>query len=69
VLVPGKFVVTFKPGKEMEARVRQLEEEEFQRRLAAESGDSGKLPPPNPGSTAKSNSMPRHTGSGPTSNL
>lgn len=25
VLVPEKFVVTFKPGKEMEARVRQME--------------------------------------------
>jgi integration host factor subunit beta len=25
--VPAKFVVTFKPGKEMEERVRQLEEE------------------------------------------
>lgn len=30
VLVPEKFVVTFKPGKEMEARVRELD------RLAAE---------------------------------
>lgn len=27
VYVPEKFVVTFKPGKEMEERVRQLEEE------------------------------------------
>ena len=27
VFVPEKFVVTFKPGKEMEERVRQLEEE------------------------------------------
>jgi len=27
VFVPEKFVVTFKPGKEMEARVRQLEQE------------------------------------------
>lgn len=27
VLVPAKFVVTFKPGKEMEAKVRQLEEQ------------------------------------------
>ena len=26
--VPAKFVVTFKPGKEMEERVRQLEEQE-----------------------------------------
>jgi len=28
VLVPEKFVVTFKPGKEMEARVRELERKE-----------------------------------------
>ncbi|MCA9058471.1 MAG: integration host factor subunit beta [Planctomycetaceae bacterium] len=28
VEVPAKFVVTFKPGKEMEAKVRVLEEEE-----------------------------------------
>ena len=28
VNVPEKYVVTFKPGKEMEERVRQLEEEE-----------------------------------------
>lgn len=27
VFVPEKFVVTFKPGKEMEEKVRQLEEE------------------------------------------
>ena len=28
VFVPEKFVVTFKPGKEMEARVRELERQE-----------------------------------------
>ena len=32
VLVEEKFVVTFKPGKEMEERVRQLEREENARR-------------------------------------
>lgn len=31
--VPEKFVVTFKPGKEMEEKVRQLEEREHARRL------------------------------------
>lgn len=36
--VPEKFVVTFKPGKEMEERVRQLEEEAAQRRMKAEAG-------------------------------
>ena len=29
VEVPAKFVVTFKPGKEMEAKVRELEEREL----------------------------------------
>ena len=38
VFVPEKFVVTFKPGKEMEERVRRLEEQaaaEAQRAMAA----------------------------------
>lgn len=34
VLVPSKLVVTFKPGKIMEARVRQLEEQEHRREEA-----------------------------------
>ncbi len=36
VFVPEKFVVTFKPGKEMEERVRELE-----RRAAAEARQTG----------------------------
>lgn len=32
--VPAKFVVTFKPGKEMEAKVRELEEQEAERQRA-----------------------------------
>ena len=42
VFVPEKYVVTFKPGKEMESRVRELE-----RRAAAEAraGGAGKSPP------------------------
>ena len=35
VEVPAKFVVTFKPGKEMEAKVRELEERELARRTAS----------------------------------
>ena len=35
--VPEKFVVTFKPGKEMEEKVRRLEREAAQRRAAAAS--------------------------------
>ncbi|MHB1034940.1 MAG: HU family DNA-binding protein [Pirellulales bacterium] len=37
VFVPAKFVVTFKPGKEMEERVRELERKE----AAAEAARSG----------------------------
>jgi nucleoid DNA-binding protein len=33
VFVPEKFVVTFKPGKEMEEKVRQLEEEAARKAL------------------------------------
>lgn len=38
--VPEKFVVTFKPGKEMEKRVRQLEEE-ANRLKTGNFGDTG----------------------------
>lgn len=41
VFVPEKFVVTFKPGKEMEERVRELE-----RRAAAARLASNNQPPP-----------------------
>ena len=40
VEVPEKFVVTFKPGKEMEERVRRLEEEANQRK-ARSLGNNG----------------------------
>ena len=33
VHVPAKFVVTFKPGKEMEERVRELERQEAERQM------------------------------------
>ena len=35
VEVPAKFVVTFKPGKEMEAKVREMERQEEERLSAA----------------------------------
>ena len=38
--VPAKYVVTFKPGKEMEERVRLLDEQEEQR-LASRSSPEG----------------------------
>jgi len=39
VLVPAKFVVTFKPGKEMEERVRELERREAAKAAAGGSGE------------------------------
>lgn len=51
VFVPEKFVVTFKPGKEMEERVRQLEEKaaaEARARMEAEAAqaNTGQNPQP-----------------------
>jgi integration host factor subunit beta len=43
--VPEKFVVTFKPGKEMEEKVRRLEQAAAARR-AAEAGAAAPPPPP-----------------------
>ncbi|WP_199193222.1 HU family DNA-binding protein [Blastopirellula marina] len=43
--VDEKFVVTFKPGKEMEERVRQLEEKARQGRLESEQQASGETSP------------------------
>jgi nucleoid DNA-binding protein len=48
VFVPEKFVVTFKPGKEMEERVRKLEEQAAAEALKAHAnavGTPGELPP------------------------
>ena len=36
VAVPAKYVVTFKPGKEMEARVREIDEREQRMKRIAE---------------------------------
>lgn len=47
VEVPAKFVVTFKPGKEMEERVHQLEQAEFAREQAARTA-TGSTPPGTP---------------------
>ncbi|MFN7805198.1 MAG: HU family DNA-binding protein [Planctomycetaceae bacterium] len=48
VFVPEKFVVTFKPGKEMEEKVRQLEEAAAAEALAllAQADSSSKHSPP-----------------------
>ena len=47
VFVPEKFVVTFKPGKEMEERVRKLEEQaaaEALKKHSEAAGNSGGMP-------------------------
>ncbi len=68
VFVPEKFVVTFKPGKEMEERVRQLEEEAARKALQAQQSPpltaTGSLTPPvsgmhSPPGPADQNGMPR----------
>jgi nucleoid DNA-binding protein len=46
--VPEKFVVTFKPGKEMEEKVRQLEEREALRRAGAASASKPATTPSAP---------------------
>jgi len=51
--VPTKYVVTFKPGKEMEEKVRLLEERE-----AAREGNGSPPPTPPPAPTPETGSMP-----------
>jgi nucleoid DNA-binding protein len=52
--VPEKFVVTFKPGKEMEERVRQLEEAAAAARAAQAAAESGHGAPASEGINAMS---------------
>jgi len=62
VFVPEKFVVTFKPGKEMEEKVRQLERQaaEARARAAAQAAEpaspAGQSPPVTAGYGAPGNS-------------
>ncbi len=44
VFVPEKFVVTFKPGKEMEEKVRQLERQAAEARAKSPQPQSGSAP-------------------------
>src|SRR5882757_2166489 len=62
VFVPEKFVVTFKPGKEMEERVRELERQanEAARLKALQSSGHDASDPNN----ALPNSIPKHTHAG-----
>jgi nucleoid DNA-binding protein len=55
VFVPEKFVVTFKPGKEMEERVRQLEEAEAAKAAQrASQSEASASPQPEPAGTPTS---------------
>jgi integration host factor subunit beta len=49
--VPAKMVVTFKPGKEMEEKVRQLDAEKKARQAAAANGQPPGSHPPTPAAT------------------
>ena len=55
VFVPEKYVVTFKPGKEMEQRVRDLEEQEATQSAQAKTTDGR---PPMPAMSAASTGTP-----------
>ena len=48
VEVPAKYVVTFKPGKEMEAQVLELEKRERRESAAPESPEPTPAPPSDP---------------------
>lgn len=59
--VPAKFVVTFKPGKEMEEKVHLLEQAEAQRVAAAKAAASGDGTAPAGGASSPGGAI----GSGP----
>jgi nucleoid DNA-binding protein len=48
VYVPEKFVVTFKPGKEMEEKVRELERREQAKAMGGTQGGGNVVPTPAP---------------------
>jgi hypothetical protein len=54
VFVPEKFVVTFKPGKEMEERVKELERQAAAAARVARTKAVGKEPLPQPAGSAPS---------------
>ena len=61
VFVPEKFVVTFKPGKDMEKRVRQLEREAAEKAQAAAAQAASQT-------SGQSEAVPETLGSTPTYN-
>ena len=70
--VPEKFVVTFKPGKEMEERVKRMEEEaaakaaaEKEQASAPEAGEASGLPPATPPQSTEPLSTQQQPGTQP----
>ncbi len=61
VFVPEKFVVTFKPGKEMEERVRELERREAAAQQASQAGGPATPLPETLGSPTGYGSSPEST--------
>jgi nucleoid DNA-binding protein len=53
VFVPEKYVVTFKPGKEMEERVRELERQAAARAQVTSAGGDGQIGAESPGASTK----------------
>ncbi len=62
VFVPEKFVVTFKPGKEMEERVRQLEEEAARKAMQEHQARGVTAPPVSNGQMSASPEAPPSSG-------
>jgi nucleoid DNA-binding protein len=56
--VPEKYVVTFKPGKEMEEKVRELEQRKLASKRAAAAGGPDRSPPPPSEATPPAASQP-----------
>lgn len=65
VFVNEKFVVTFKPGKEMEERVRQLEREAAEAANAQATGGLESSPPGGPGPIGETVDVPSTYGADP----
>ena len=62
--VPEKFVVTFKPGKEMEEKVRRLEQQELQKALEAAQQQPSVPPRATTEPPSAPDSLGRHPGFG-----
>lgn len=64
VFVPKKYVVTFKPGKEMEERVRELERLLAQQEAASQNSANSQLPPPSTSNQSYSPTTSYESGTG-----